>query len=81
MPTISRNMGRPRFIPRQHADPGMEQPAGAVAKQLEDPGEEEHISGVRIHRSVKTRMDACYPWKKPRYTPRPEIRVEPFWVD
>jgi len=36
---------------------------------------------VKIHRSVKTRMDACYPWKAKKYWPRPDVRAEPHWED
>jgi hypothetical protein len=39
-------------------------------------------NGLRVHRSVKMRMDAEFEARPGhRYTPRPEFRVEPTWVD
>ena len=38
-------------------------------------------NGIKIHRSVKLRMDEYYPWNTKKHSPRPEIRAEPFWED
>jgi hypothetical protein len=38
--------------------------------------------GVKVHRSVKIRMEASHPkGKKYMYIPGPTIGVEPTWVD
>ncbi len=39
------------------------------------PGQE--VTGIKVHRSVKTRMQA----KHLNYTPRLKFDVEPEWVD
>lgn len=41
----------------------------------------QHNSGLKIHRTVKTRMDAFCPGSSRKYLPRPDIRVDPQWID
>lgn len=39
-------------------------------------------NGVKIHRSVKIRMDAQgVPGVKDRYIPKSKLKVDPTWVD
>ena len=43
---------------------------------------EQHTSRVKVHRTVKSRMDAAPPeGKKERYSPRAHLDVEPTWID
>lgn len=54
------------------------------AKPRYIPGQ--RTNGIKIHSSVKTRMDAEYEdeakrSKGDKYEPRPEIRVAPTWID
>lgn len=57
VPFDSVNMGKARFIPKQHS------------------------RGVKIHRSVKLRMEAQCKGKKNKYKPKPNICIEPTWID
>ncbi|KAF8625955.1 hypothetical protein AX17_006680 [Amanita inopinata Kibby_2008] len=40
----------------------------------------QHSRGVKVHRSVKVRMEAAYAGGK-KYKPKPDICVEPTWID
>jgi hypothetical protein len=50
------NMGRQRFIPKQHT------------------------CGVKVHRSVKLRMEAEVK-NGTKYRPKAKLTVEPTWID
>ncbi|RDB14791.1 hypothetical protein Hypma_016547 [Hypsizygus marmoreus] len=44
----------------------------------------QHSNGVKVHRTVKQRMEAHPPHyltKKTRYTPQARLAVEPIWID
>ncbi|KAK7062837.1 hypothetical protein VNI00_000332 [Paramarasmius palmivorus] len=38
-------------------------------------------NGVKVHRSVKARMEASREWDGKKYVPRANLSVEPTWVD
>lgn len=42
----------------------------------------QHTSGVKVHRTVKSRMEAAPPnGQKKRYSPKARLAIEPTWID
>ncbi|KAJ6453178.1 hypothetical protein C8R45DRAFT_847321 [Mycena sanguinolenta] len=65
------NLGRPRKIPHQR-------PHGERTEQYN--GDEKPVVNLKVHRSVKTRREACDAKGRP-YNNRARFHVEPEWVD
>ena len=41
----------------------------------------QHSRGVKVHRSVKLRMEAKFERKEDKYEPQANLDVEPHWID
>jgi hypothetical protein len=66
-------------VKNQHASDISMVPSSNMGRPRFIPAQ--HVNGVKIHRSVKTRMEAGCPPGCQKYTPRPDIRVDPTWID